>query len=201
MGTLPKFFRTTGEGNLATFDFYDLATGTGYVTLYGLTVGDSATATASYALTTNEMFSANPVTTSAGAMEIYFDLAVDATITVDGDAIINIPFHVEGGADTVNVNIRFYRRRNGVNSQIGSTVTTAVEMPTNGTVPLCDIYPIPRTVFKPNDTLKLRINSDAVTTLSYLHSPKNRTDLSAYSITGTPISSQFIVKLPIRIQQ
>lgn len=88
---VPIFYRKTPEGSIATYNFIDLAEGTGVVQYYGAKVSGA------YLLTTNQLYS-DEITTSGTAItssayvqsnSVNFDLTFNKPQNIKGDVLVN----------------------------------------------------------------------------------------------------------------
>lgn len=213
MGVVPVVFRKSPDSVIQSYNYTDLASGTGYVDYY-------AAECVSGACLTNityysEMLCSTGNSTSATYEKVIdkdFDVLINSPMTLKGKAIINISYRVEsaGGASSPigypKARIRKYS--NGVETELVEATGTAVSSG-GGTVyriTALDLI-VPQTQFKKGDYLRLTIEGwlrrDAgagSVTLTIAHDPKGRTADAIFSwdTTGaypTPLKFQ----APIRV--
>lgn len=194
---IPRIYRGLPEQNLASYDFYDLATGTGYKNFYGC---DLITGTN----TTTKILTSQTIYAYLGYSNYYdesvdldLDLALNTPLTIQGDCAFCIPMGTAGNMTSKTFTIKFYKvSASNVETQIGTAVT--IDKALNNTITiLCGKYTLPITRLKAGEKLRFNVTSTSVglLTLQILHDPKNRT-------LGTPtntITSQLIVNLPIKL--
>ena len=151
------------------------------------------------------------ITDVASKLEINFDLSVNKTLTVSGNAFINISLGISiggGGASVSNLRVKytFYKvatdgsTETAISSQIESN---KVSSSSNSVFRLLTKVPITRTVLKKGEKLRLEVQiwgSRSVGTASsgyFYHDGSNR-------ITGTSggisYGSTLLVQLPIKIE-
>jgi hypothetical protein len=214
-----QIYTNSNEKNVQSFDAIDFITGTGYKTLYA--VGSKADNTLAYELTTQPLDSDHSnyssvvtdldITDVASKLEINFDLSVNKTLTVSGNAFINISLGISiggGGASVSNLRVKytFYKvatdgsTETAISSQIESN---KVSSSSNSVFRLLTKVPITRTVLKKGEKLRLEVQiwgSRSVGTASsgyFYHDGSNR-------ITGTSggisYGSTLLVQLPIKIE-
>lgn len=103
MASIPVQFRKGGETAIASYNYVDVAEGTGIVTYYGY-----SNASGAYSLTTNSSVFSDTVTTSGAqfasggyvqVLDIDFDVEFNIPKNVQGKAMINAPMAVWGIVD------------------------------------------------------------------------------------------------------
>ena len=204
---IPVVYRTGGGDNLASYDFYDLFTGTGYKEMYG---GDASGALYISPLV---FYGRKGVTSSAnnGTLDIDFDITFEVPTTLEGDCIINVPFVLRNGAgsaqtpvSTVTMELHHVDTA-AAETSLGSVVDTLNEgglaATTSIWTSLTAVIDITKQIFKVGESLRLSVTTTAPGSNNFLrigHDPKNRSVLTGDTITWT--SSQTTLKIPLRLQ-
>lgn len=198
MAILPITYPPVQEKAIATYDFYDLSTGTGYKNFYlaDITIG---TNTRDYALTPNTIMAQyGHYARIDAAMDVDFDINIEVPMVLEGDSYLQIGIVGSALISPFIVTAKLYLVRGG-ETQIGSTVTTNLTVPANAWVGGAWKIPIPLTHFKRGDIFRISLSAPACgggNTIWLLCDPLNRTDL----LSGKTISiSQSKILLPIRI--
>lgn len=196
---LPVNFPIPGSSNLANYDFYDLATGTGYKDFYGADLITGA-GTTSYILTTKTIYA------NTGYSQFYeaagdrdFDLSLAVPLTIEGDCVFVLPCSSPSNVN-VTVTIKFYKVDAGsVETQIGSDVSKAVVL-NNSTGLFSGTLVLPNTRLKAGEKLRINVTTASPGGTKYFnifHDPMNRTISALISTTIT----QFKISLPIKIMR
>lgn len=196
MAEIKETFSKEPDRNLASFDFYDLATGTGYKAFYmgDLKSGSDAT---SYSLST-QVFYSNKGVTNVNPPNKDFDIVFQVPTTIEGDATFNIWM---ASPDNINPTayLDLYRVVNGVETHIGTQVSSGDMAVNADTTPFSGVYNIPKTTFKRGEVLRVTLNDSGANSY-WLHDPKNRlTGFDAAINAITLVSSQAVINLPIKI--
>ncbi len=195
---LQNKFRGIPEPNLASFDWFDLATGTGYKDFFGVDVKEGSDTTV-YALTTQEFFGWKGFTGFGAAGELNFDLDLQVPLTIDGVVILNAPIGSAGNIGSPTCTFKIYRvDSSDVEFQLGSTVTATPQVAlSNSQTVLAVRFDVPVTRVKKGEKFRLScINPDTGASFNWAHDPKNF-DVEFHG--GTFKSSQLKISLPIRI--
>lgn len=206
---IPVKYRVNGGEAIASYNFFDIATGAGYKTFYLADLYNVATK--EYRLIGDIIYSSTGYTQSAsnGTLDLDFDLSLALPMQLKGDATISIPINMQrvtstGGGSTV-FSGSMLLVRNGVETQIGSTsqqtITYADLGASNSTHWNIVAFAIrmPTTKLKGGDTLRFNLQSSAgganvVNTI--FHDPEDRT----FTDLGTGIiSSKSTINLPFKI--
>jgi len=201
---IPTIF-DQGDPAVASYNYIDILTGVGYLTLYAGDYDDSGTQ--KYVLTPNEFYSsvASHQTIGAAAFDLDFDVEIGKTVTFSGEAIINIPLRMQqAGVQQVTATVYIRKYSGGVESEIvNDTCSTpaALNWGLNQPWILAAKLTVPKTVFKKGDVLRLTYSCPgyAGKTIDWFHDPKNRSTIngSAYSIE----SSQLKLNMPVFIDK
>lgn len=214
MAGIPTNFQAISNV-LPTYNFIDIASGTGFINFYAGTTVDLS-------LISNYTFYSEVVSSSAA---VPFNVAKQLIIDKDFDVVLNRPLNI-AGICTLNVPVNLYktpatayndscyiiakiRKWDGVtetdicNNQ--STTLTVSAGPGDLYKMFAIDLNIPLTHFKIGETLRLTIECWAnyhtvgpgdTHTLYLGHDPKNRTD--GWDATGA-VPSQLILQLPVRL--
>jgi len=196
---LQNKYRGIPEPNFASFDWYDLATGTGYKDFFGIDMREGADAVV-YALTINEYFGHKGFTTfSATAGEINFDLDLEVPLTIDGIVIINAPIGSSSNIGSPLCTFKIYRVDSAsVEHQLGSTVTATPATAINGSSEILSVrFDVDVTRLKKGEKFRLSCASPNVDSFNWAHEPTNF-DRSFHGGADL-ISSQLKISLPIKI--
>jgi hypothetical protein len=207
---VPNVYRGIGEGSIASYNFTDIAAGTGMINFYG---GKAST---SYVLSNFTFFSQpiyEPVVNTTGdfteLFDIDFDVLINKGLTTKGLAIVNVPIRVWSATGAVSSYfIAKIRKWDGVsveteiaNGTSGTwTISPASNYPQNQ---LTAMINVPQTQFKKGDYLRLTIGvwgkATATSTLTFGHDPKGRFDAVWWS--GEDYATEPILnfQLPVRI--
>lgn len=192
---VPIIYRTAAE-NIATYNYEDLASGTGYIIFYG--GGLQST----YNLESNSFYSnliatkaATALTTSyVQALDIDFDVILNAPRTLKGYAIISCPLGARGTSNSPGSKVTmkytaYIRKWDGTNeTEIANAESTELQVTSgldtiNSGIKSVNIL-VPLTKFKKGETLRLTIVVSAKTNeaggasslIALGHDPKNRDD-------------------------
>lgn len=194
---IQRKYRGLPEVNLTNYDFYDLATGTGYKNFYGMDTITGASTTV-YLLTSQTPFAAAGFTSFYQAVsDLDFDLSLNVPLQIEGDCQFSVPITSSSNMTAKTFTIKFYRvDSGGTETQIGTTVTINKAL-SNESAVLSGKYVIPVTRLKAGEKLRFNISAPspgATFYLYYLHDPKSR----SLGIPATT-NSQLIINLPIKL--
>ena len=207
---IPIKYRRGAEEAIATYDFVDIASGTGYIRFYGANISGSQV---SNQILSNIAFYSHPTGTSgaeAGAVyakkvDLDFDVTFNKQMVLKGDAIINLPWTLSNSStDTVQGFVHTYIKKwDGTTEtnlgNISGAILNVGSSATDGRLEAFKIN-IPQTIFKKNQTLRLTTEGWAksggagTATIKIWHDPQNRTT----SVSEVP-SSILDVQIPTRI--
>ena len=196
---LQNTYRGIPEPNFASFDWFDLATGTGYKDFFGIDIKEGSDSLV-YALTINEYFGAKGFTTHAAAGEINFDLELEVPLTIDGVVIVNAPVGSSANIGSPLCTFKIYRvDASATEHQLGSTVTATPTTAISSSSEILSIrFDVDVTRLKKGEKFRLSVaNPDAGNSFNWAHEPTNF-DRSFHGGADL-ISSQLKVSLPIKI--
>jgi len=201
MAPYKRTFSTGGDPVVASVDFYDFATGTGFKDFYFMdnitgagTQGHILTPNASYYSTTGFTSVTDPA-----ELDVDFDIDLEIPFTLEGEAVFNV-FFASGQAYSASVEVNIKRvTSTGTEIQVGTEVSETITW-NNDTKVFSGKYTIPKTSFKAGEKIRVIVSSGSLggggRTLRVLHDPKDR-DVSG---TGTFLSSLSKISLPVNLQ-
>ena len=192
-------YRGVAQPDLATYDWYDLATGTGYKDFFGMDLIEGSTSLIRV-LSTQTFYSMAGKATTTIAAEYNFDLEFEVPLTIDGVVLLNAPVSTAGNAGNVTLVFKIYRVDSGSNEhQIGSTVTnilTAFVTETRVNSIKFELTTPVRIKKGEKFRLSMAVTSTPGVAMVWYFDPKNR-DLN--SLGAAFVSSQLKLSLPIKL--
>jgi hypothetical protein len=210
---VPRVYRNSGEGVIATYNFFDIAGGSGIVTFYGATDQSGNGILTNNAISTDSVETAKVITSDNFTKEIDkdFDVTINKATTVDGITTINVPLTLRrtNGAPQAYITAKLRKYSGTTETEIASgtsaTITEAIDDTYNHDPIVLIRFDTPQTVFKRGDILRVTLEvyakiADAANYVIIAHDPKGR--YNTYMATpyfASPDSTQFIVNLPIKI--
>ncbi len=214
---IPTIFTNKGGEKLATYDFYDLAEGTGIVKFYGYCL-DTGSGTKAYRLTTNSsIYSASggsndqqfgltrwtETAASSGSREVNFDITFNKPQNIRGSVRANIQSHIQinNPGSTIYLQLRLLKWDGTTETAISSQITTETLTKVAGAIAPFFVVEIPLTElthFKAGETFRMELiqnfSLSSGSTLHYLyHSPAQQTG------GGEIDTDQLIVMVPFVI--
>jgi len=201
---MPKRFQTVGP-IIATYDYTDIAEGTGIITFNACAAKNSAGTT--YFLTKNTLNSATIGSTLSTPQDNDYDAVFNIPRRVQGTAYVNITLGANATAPnnrvmTVTVTLKHYDGSTETN--LAATQTSASFEITQGTISSrMDCFKIPITTekdFKKGDILRLTVTtatSAGSGSYGYGHDPADR-DNDNYFLAAHSTKLQILV--PFRIE-
>jgi hypothetical protein len=202
---LPINFPIPTEAAITSYDYFDLAEGTGIVAFYGFATGITG-GTYEYLLTTNSsQFSARKAYANhLDDTTLTFDVSFNQPKVLKGTAYIKIPFYFSLNSKTTSFEVTLYHYDGTTETAITSTIEgeDLVSSASGGEMQMLQEIiklPITQTSFKSGDTLRLKI---------YTHTNDGNGRMY-FSPSGTQIpaevtldaDSRLILYLPFQIQQ
>jgi hypothetical protein len=148
------------ESAIASYDFFDLATGVGYKEFYAMDgVNDT---TNEKGLITFATIKANNGSTTAGAgVTLDFDMVANSPLTLQGNAYVQTSWAYDtlGSGDTITTYVKLYKVSGGTPTQLGATQTISELFTSSGTTYTTRTgkMVIPLTLLKIGDTLRLEV--------------------------------------------
>lgn len=194
---IPTIFTQQGGEKIATYDFYDLAEGTGIVTLYGYAI-DTGAGTKAYRLTTNSSINSAAGTNSltfgqtlytkaggsAGSDEVNFDLTFNKPQNIKGKVQLNVQCSISlvNPGSTLAVTAQLLKWNGSTETEISSAITSETITAVSGSDNPFFAIEVPLTAlthFKAGETLRIEIIttyslSASSTTYTLYHSPTNQ---------------------------
>lgn len=172
---------------LVSFDFVDIANGTGVETYFLIQSEDNSGV--DYHLTPNTDFSSKAFIDSMPA-DVDFDLSpFIIPRTVNGVATFSLTVFNNAGGN-IATTVELYRVRGGVETQIGSTISQTRNITNN--VMLYLRMPIVNELFAVGDNLRLRVTMTASGGTTRLGTdPANRTDADLTITTTSKINISY----------
>ncbi len=221
--TLPKVYRNVGERAIATYDYIDIAEGTGVIKFQGFETETVSAGNFDYNLSRNTLISTEIETTSADVslvvtpgtklLDLDFDLAqFNLPKIIKGTAYIGTSFAITdtGGAGSANGYMIYKLRKwdGSSETEIASvqsiTRTTGASSCERVSLPLT----IPKTHFKKGDILRLTIEGwafesggDATGKITAAHDPSNSegTIIISANFQGETFTTKLDVHIPFVI--
>lgn len=193
MGEFPKQFPSIVSPSLVSFNWTDIASGTGYVTYYGANTVDNAVT--SYFLTPNVIYSNNKTTyTTTGTTTLIklfdfdFDILYNQAQRIKGVLIAQISWIQgqatsanEGGTSYVVIKVRKWdgSSETEIASNTKSEVHTVASLNSDGTTKLILVDIPTAQLFSRGETLRITVElwvdgQSNGTTAAICHDPQNR---------------------------
>lgn len=211
MAGVPVFFRKSGEGAVASYDWYDFSQGLGYKDFYGMMQTSGALITEriySDKLDTGTKASGTGVKTT-----LVFTTQFQNPSIIKGDAFVCVPLHISNGSGTFNTyaSCSIIQQSNGINTTLGQGNTGNFISTTGGDTSQIKTAQItlPYTRMKSQDKIILIIDHMATAfgtgTITIMHDPANRTPTQATSTMNPDIgysaseTSNLILAVPFQI--
>lgn len=166
---IPVKYRRSKETAIATYDYTDIAEGTGVVTFYGMNTQASTALTSSYALTTNSNIGSKIawIKTAAGAGttpfgDYDFETTFNMPKTIKGNIVGCIPIGWEDDAvqKNIKITIKVYHYDGTTATLIGQnhdqSITQQAELDERYQY-LNIMIPVTETNFSAGDTLRINV--------------------------------------------
>jgi len=170
---LPYNYRKSSEAGIATYDFYDFAEGTGYVTFYGA-ITRSATLSGAILVTdiiNSDVVESRAAVAATSATKVFdkdFDLTFNSPKIVKGKLYADIP--AKTSVETTGYDYNIYlktliRKWDGTTETEIASETSATRTENDGGINhesrFLITVPIPITKFKKGETLRITIEAYA----------------------------------------
>ena len=198
-GIIPEIFRKSPPVS-ATYDFVDVMSGTGYVSLYaGKCV--SSNVLSNYAYYSNTISTSVALAVAdAKVHDVDFDVTINKPLTISGNAIVNVAYGVtqSGGTSSGRIICRIRKYSGGVESELAlSSASTTISTGAGDVYGSAALDLAVTASFKKGDLLRLTVegwgsNNNNTGTLTFGHDPKNRT-------YGTAAYSTLIFQCPFKV--
>ena len=221
MAGIPESFKALSNV-LPTYNYVDIASGTGYITFYlGKTVDLNLISNSTFysdTISTPELEVAANIpngSTNAVILDVDFDTLLNRPLLLAGLGIVNVPFYITSGnaGQSITGIIRAKLRKwDGVTEteivSNDSTVLTCTGVVTKYLMTATDLN-IPITMIKKGEYLRLTIQAICTSagvasndTVRFAHDPKNRTtggDATKEWDTTGAVPSQLTFQCPVRL--
>lgn len=177
----------TDSEPVATYNYQDLAAGTGYITYY------AGTASTSQLLTIMKYYSDAVCANLAMGVDRDYSVTIQKTITIAGITVISVPVYDFGDGSPTNLTVSIRKNATELCTGTSTNFTGA-----DGYYLLATLLTVPSTQFKKGDVLTLRVvqNGDAGSSIYIGEDPMART--AGWDVTGA-VPSLFQVPIPMRI--
>lgn len=216
---LPTQFRNSSEPAVASYNFFDIFRGKGYVRFYPCSASDSSAT--EYLLSTNLVYS-DDITISdnytntitfAKNIDQDFDITLERPVILEGDMICNIPsfnYHISGESPDYYLVIRLRKYDGTTETEVASNQTATRNTSTHPASHMYNIrVDIPRTKFEAGSTIRItfelwsRHPSSAGNDTFYIGvDPEGRTTTTSGGGTiFDTIPSTSTIDIPIVIEQ
>ena len=169
---LPQKYQNK-ESAIASYNYEDIASGTGYVIFYGASVQTETTT--SYILTTQQIYS-NDIDTGAGtSFDLDFDVVFNRPQRLRGNLICTFNISSGGGADAYAiVRVRKWNATDG-ETEIANAQSETKTIAGNGQATYAVEVPITAIqLFKKGDTLRITTDVQGTAAVYFHHDPMNR---------------------------
>jgi len=192
---IPIKYRNTSEQSIATYDFIDITTGRGVISLYGM---DYKIGTlVSYALTSDAVYAdeASTQTAASTTKTAVFESKFQKQVTFVGDLLVNVPYRVQqAGSETVSCAITLSKSDGTTETTIATASAALTKNFGAGEPRVFNMKTaITKTTINPNDTLRLSVRYQSPTgkTIDWFHDPKNRSTINgtAYSLETSQLAA------------
>ena len=225
---VPNRYQNIGEGSISSYDYFDIADGTGIISLYAASTSDNGTL--SYIMLTQTQYSDTVLTAGSVGnvgetkiLDIDFDLVLNTPRNLKGKFVSQVAW-IQGHETTANVGGTSYcivklRKWDGTSeteiaSNTKSKVLSTASLEISSETAYVQIS-VPTTIhFKKGETLRITVEVWSLTTqtngtqVALLHDPKNRSMTSgsqydynggAVAITDPPETTQTIFNVPWKL--
>ena len=207
MANLPLKFRKSGEAQIASFDWQDIATGIARETYYGAAANTGSVY--DYFLSNQKFFSdpfltAGALVDGTNAISEDFSLEFGLPQTLSGETIVNVPVAIDNNgidACTTRVTAIFKKNSDTLLTISGDDFIVGAGAATTSHVS-CMTGTMPQTVLGKGDTLNVTINVKTTTaspsgTAWLAHDPNNRTQ-AEFATTGHN-RTDLIMHIPFKV--
>ena len=199
---LPIEFRRSGEGAVASYDWFDFASGAGYKRYY--CAGAYETTNPKYFLTTNSNIDGDydnlSISTSS---DLDFDITFNTPLTIAGaDAIFNWTIYLVNAAATSSVAINVYHvTSGGTETSIGTATSKTFTASGAGYIRQCLKFGLTQKSFGVGEKLRINViwtETDASANIRLFFDPASRQSVTEGG-TGATITTDFTCDIPFRI--
>lgn len=200
----------------ASFTFSEIASGTGFVQFYMATArGDLANILTEKVIYSDDVLTEGSPNDTGGVLAKFedfdFDVKVNKTLTMKGNAYVNVPFGMLylSGSGTLQAQLKVYIRHwdGTTETDLGNAegdilVKTTTSSVWKASMDLLTITVTEKT-FKPGDTIRVTVelwasrNASSGKSYYLAHDPKNRDD--ARTTNPTDVPTEAFALLPFKI--
>ena len=167
---VPQVYRKSGEGAIASYNYTDVADGTGVIVFYAIISQTSGSV--DYHLVTDSSLYSDAVDIG-GDVDLDFDLtAFNLPRKVKGTAYVSIGLEAVGAGNTIYATVQLRHVRGGTETNITSAI--ASHTLTNEANMMFIPLPITATHFKKDDILRLNVTTTTSGTAGFGVDPANR---------------------------
>ena len=160
--TIPKRFLKSAEGAVASYDYTDIAEGTGIQTFYATQSRDAATQR--YLLMEAALYPESPVIINN--QDIDFDLTMfNLPKVVKGTAYVSLGAFIDGSPQTYTIAVQVRKWDGTAETNISSVISDTVSDSSHKMMLLK--IPLTQTNFKKGDVLRLNVTSSGGVGTSY----------------------------------
>lgn len=206
MGVLPIVFRRSTEEAIASYNFTDIAAGTGIIEFYA---GTSYNPTINYRLSNLRFYSDDIAITATSTdalgipvkqLDVDFDVLINKSFMAQGLAIVNIPVHwVSSASSTIYLVAKLRKYAGGAETEIASGQSWTMSY---GSRMFAINFTVPQTTFKKGEYMRLTLevwitnSTGSVSTYHIGTDPQGRTFGGEFT-SDNP--STLIFYCPVRI--
>lgn len=195
---IPSIFSQKGGTTIATYDYLDLASGTGYKTFYGLGIKDASGIIYSL-VSSNSLASsrqANLLTSSSGTQTFNLDFTFYAPTIIQGDAYVTFTWYAPGGGSAGTAEFEFYHVRGVTETLIGEITSQSLGVEISRETLKASLTSTP---FSIGDIYRVKVKmARSGGTINLLIDPTSR---ATYTETGTGITigSSLLILTPFKV--
>ncbi len=205
---------TTAPPAIASYDYVDIADGTGVIVFQGATT--KLVTTTSHFLTksniySNDIESAGSINSAAltKVLDVDFDTSIlNFSRIMRGTAIINIPMNISSSATYTGVLIVRISKWDGSTETLIATATSETIGPATGSLSkvMAVHLTLPETPFKVGDAIRLGIEGwiqrtagGVAGTLTIAHDPQNRDGTKITPTGDATLTTKLVANIPFEI--
>jgi len=194
----PVVYRKNSSRNLTSYNYVDIADGTGIVEFYGAKKGTSTSST--YVLTTNQVYS-DEVYTRGGATMNFDTNSFNSPRVIKGTAFLNAGVYMSVSGGLTSITVKIQKCSGGVYTDCSSEISARIPGGNGGHKMMLVPIPLTQTNFKIGDSIRCVVvqtvtNGD----VDFGHDPMGRNGGQiTSSVTDPTITSKMSVLIPFRI--
>jgi hypothetical protein len=202
---LPVNFQIPAEGAVASYNWTDVASGSGYVTYYlgGILTTYFMSETRFYSgHASGGSYTSFTLNAASPIMDKDFDILINRPITIKGLAIINVPFLKNNVGGDQNLKVYIRKWTGVVETDIVSATGSSANDVTTAQVLGC-LLTVPTTTFKKGEYLRITIQIEQTSAVAYsgwvAHDPMEVAIAGDTSPFDT-VTRQLVAQIPVRIE-